>query len=392
MSPKTRGTATMAITLFVLIACSGGGDEYNEYGQLVEKTDVRVVGVDLGRAVDSQGHVIGETNSFAPSDSIYASVRTKGSSPKTVLGVRWKNSMGDEINGNNLLIRPTGDTSTLFTLHYPSLQPGNYTLETRVNGNVVKTASFTVSTTAEPYAASPAEVAQESETQRDTAEASPDTVRPFFRKTFARLTAAATSFFDRTPRNQSPFEWKGLRAGMRFSKLDRLSQPATAWKCTPFFLSSVELERNMADNDDFSAGHVDALVDTVGQRVLQVRYGVAWIPHDTARKLVDLERDMIAVAAKWDKMPGVIHHPLDPHESTTLATWDTPDSLWRATIYYSLDSHKSDRPEGLQIEELHWDQRVMASIPDSVKAQMHNPASDFYRKPANACDAVLKSP
>jgi hypothetical protein len=189
----------------------------------------------------------------------------------------------------------------------------------------------------------------------------------------------------------APFEWKGLRAGIRFSRLDRLSQPASAWKCTPYFLSSVELERNMAENHDFSAGHVVALVDTVGQRVLKVRYTVSWMPPDTARKVVDLERELIALAVKWDNMPGVIRHPPEPHKGTTFGTWDTPDSLWSARIFYYLDAHGSDRPEGLEIEELQWSERVEARITDSLKAQMHNPQSDYYRKPDTGCDAVLQS-
>ena len=195
MNPTTRVTLTMAIALLLVIAACGG-DEYTEDGQLVEKTNVRVVGVDLGRAVDSQGRVADGTDTFAPSDTVYASVRTKGSSPKTVLGVRWRNAIGDEINGNNILIRPTGDTSTLFTLRYPHLDPGHYTLDTRVNGKVVKTASFTVSTTAEPRHAPSRETSPERQTRFGA-------IRPFVRKTFAQLTAAAASLFDRVPNDQS---------------------------------------------------------------------------------------------------------------------------------------------------------------------------------------------
>src|SRR2546423_6042378 len=147
MNRTTRGTLTMAIaTLLAIAACTG--DEYTEDGQLVEKTNVRVVGVDFGRATDSLDQLTDETDTFAPSDTIYASVQTKGSSPKTVLGVRWKDPKGDEINMNNIVIRPTGDTSTLFALHHlVALDPGPYTLNMRVNGKVVRTADFTVSKT-----------------------------------------------------------------------------------------------------------------------------------------------------------------------------------------------------------------------------------------------------
>jgi hypothetical protein len=385
MNPTTRGTLIMAIApLLAIAAC--GGDEYTEDGQLVEKTNVRVVGVDLGRAVDSQGRVADGTDTFAPSDTVYASVRTKGSSPKTVLGVRWRNAIGDEINGNNILIRPTGDTSTLFTLRYPHLDPGHYTLDTRVNGKVVKTASFTVSTTAEPRPAPSREISPERQTRFGA-------IRPFIKKTFAQLTAAAASLFDRAPNDQSPFEWRGLRAGMRFSRLNRLTQLATAWKCTPYFLSSVELERNIAlESNDFSAGHVVALVDTTGQRVLKVRYTQSWIPHDTGQE-VDFERELTALAIRWDNVPGVIRHPWNAHEGPSYAEWQTPDSLWSGKIFFHQDPPAPARPEGLEIEEIQWSQRLEAGITDSLKAQMHNPASDFYRnpKPNAECDAVLQS-
>ena len=196
MNSTTRGTLTMAIALLLVIAACGG-DEYNEDGQLVEKTNVRVVGVDFGPAVDSLKRVTNETDAFAPKDTIYASVRTKGSSSKTVLGVRWKNPSGDEISTNNIVIRPAGDTSTLFPLyHLVALDTGEYTLAMRVNGKEVKTASFTVGTTGERRPISSREISQGRQTGVGA-------IRPFVRKTFAQLTAAAASLFDRVPNDQS---------------------------------------------------------------------------------------------------------------------------------------------------------------------------------------------
>jgi hypothetical protein len=197
----------MAIAaLLAVAACAGGDDEqYNENGQLVEKTDVRVVGVDLGRAVDVGEHITNETDVFAPGDTIYASVRTTGSSPKTILGVQWKNPDGDEIGGNNLLIRPRGDTSTLFAFRYmANRSTGPYTLDVRVNGKMVKTTRFVVSSTAEPRPVSivaerplwSAETPAEHQTRLAA-------IRLFARKTFARLTGAVASLFDRAPNVQS---------------------------------------------------------------------------------------------------------------------------------------------------------------------------------------------
>src|SRR4051812_20066376 len=132
-------------TLWTVVSSTDRGDEYTEDGQLVEKTDVRVTGVDFGRTVDADKRLSDTTDEFVPTDHVYASIRTKGSSQKTTLGVRWKNPAGDEINSSNVWIRPTGDTSTVFDFSQQvPWKPGRYTLVARVNGAEVKTASFTI--------------------------------------------------------------------------------------------------------------------------------------------------------------------------------------------------------------------------------------------------------
>jgi hypothetical protein len=388
---------TLALaSLLAIAACAGGDDEeYTEDGQLVEKTDVRVVGVDFGRAVNGVKHITDETDVFAPGDTMYASVRTTGSSPKTILGVRWRNAEGDEIGSNNILIRPTGDTSTLFTFRYSAGRgTGRYTLDVRVNGKVVKTAGFLVSATAEPRPVSTIAEARpdssgETHVERQTRLVA---VRFFARKTVARVTAAVSSLFERESSDQSPFEWRGLRAGMSFSKLNRLTQPAAPWKCTPLFLSEVGLERDIAlQSQDFGAGHVVAMVDTVGKRVFRVQYSVTWMPPDTGRK-VAFEREISALAVKWDDMPGVIRHPRDTTPGPTFAAWETPDSVWSAKMFYQQGAHGPARPDGFEIQEIHWGERLEASLTDSVKAQMHNPESAYYRNanPNAGCDALLK--
>jgi hypothetical protein len=384
MNPTTRGTLSIAIgALLVISACDG--DEYTEDGQLVEKTNVRVVGVDFGQQVDSSNRLTDESDTFAPSDTIYASVRTKGSSPKTVLGVRWKNATGDEINMNNIVIRPSGDTSTLFALHHlVDLDTGQYSLDMRVNGKVVKTASFTVSKTAEPHRVSSRKTTQERETSFGA-------VRPFLTKTFARLTGSVASLFDRASGDQSPFEWKGLRAGMRFSRLDRLSKPGTPWRCTPFLLSSVGLDRYTAAADnDLGGGRVIAMVDTVGQRVVSVNYSRVWTPPGTGRR-VDFERDLTGLAAKWDSMPGVIRRVHTTPEGSFLAEWTTPDSVWTAKMSYHKGLHDPKAvPEDFEIEEINWFYHVEARMSDSLKGQTRNPESAFYRTPNMACAGLLR--
>jgi hypothetical protein len=343
----------------------------------------QTVGIDLGRAVDVRGTVTDVTDIFAPTDTGYASVRTKGSSEKTILGVRWKNARGDEINGNNLVVRPTGYTSTLFTLHYPVLDPGDYTVETRVNGGVVKTSSFTVSTTAEPHRAPPKDVVED--TQRR-----PVPTRLYTRPIFARARDMIASLFDRASGDESPFEWRGLRAGMRFSRLDRLSKPASPWTCTPFMLSVVGLQRATATSgNDLGWGKLGAMVDTVGQRVVSVTFGVEWMPQDTAGRAV-FKRELAALGDEWDKMPGVIRNPVRASQGQSYARWVTPDSLWSATVWYDQGIHDSaPRASSFEIEEIRWGRHVEARVTDSLKGQMRNPESEYYRTPNTACNALV---
>src|SRR5690242_12831565 len=109
-----RRTLFLALVTCLAVTACDTGDEYTEDGQLVEKTDVRVTGVDIGRLVDSTQQTTDGADKFLPTDTVYASVRTKGASPQTVLGVRWLEPTGNFVNGDNRVIRPTGDTSTLF--------------------------------------------------------------------------------------------------------------------------------------------------------------------------------------------------------------------------------------------------------------------------------------
>jgi hypothetical protein len=176
---------------------------------------------------------------------------------------------------------------------------------------------------------------------------------------------------------------------MSFSRLNRLSQPAAPWKCAPIMLSVVGLDRSIAlESDDFGAGRVIAMVDTVGRRVLKLNYSVSWDPHDNSRTL-DFERELTALADKWDAMPGVVRHPRNEHEGPSFATWQTPDSLWSAKIFYD-QSHGVVRPEGFEIEEIKWGDRLLASVTDSMKGQMRNPQSDYYRRGNTACEELLQ--
>jgi hypothetical protein len=372
-------------SLFVACACAsscGDDTEYDENGQEVQYTDVRIVGLDLGRGVDALGNITDKTDTFAPGDTVYAVVRTTGSSPLTTLAIRWKNSSGDQLDGKNIIIRPSRDTSYLFTLNHPAaLGPGQYSLDLRVNWFVRKEAGFAVSTSAparsvaEVPRLSPLVVAQNG-----------------IEKKYDGVAAAEEDSLDPgASADQSPFEWRGIRAGMSWTKLDRISRPASQWACTPFMLSGVAVQRDIAIvHETFSAGHISGFVDTVGRRVLDVRYSQTWLKPGDARR-VAFEREMTGLAAKWDALPGVIRHPATPEQGPYFAAWETRDSVWSARMYYYMDAPPSGHPNGFEIEEIRWGDRLEKEVTDSIKGLMRNPASEYYQTPNTACTALVPS-
>jgi len=155
-------------------------------------------------------------------------------------------------------------------------------------------------------------------------------------------------------------------------------------------LSAVGLERGVAlDSKNFSAGRVQAMVDTVGQRVLNIGYSVSWMKRTDPQE-VELERELTELARKWDNLPVVAHHPPKPTSGPYSATWQTPDSLWSAMISYDVDTHGVSHPEGFEIEEVDVGRRLEAEMPDSIKGQLHNPESDYYHRPNVSCAALLQ--
>ena len=380
-----RLSLVLTLATCLLLSACDTGDEYNDDGELIEKTNVRVTGVELGRIVDSTAQTTDGADEFLPTDTVFASVRTKGASPQTMLAVGWKDSTGFEVNGDNRVIRPTGDTASLFKFHHMTpLLTGRYTLEVRVNRKVVKTRKFVVTTGAEPRSLAPDKVTRGIGPRFAG-------VKTLFASALAGVSDAIESLRDRgDTKDQSPFEWRGIRAGMSFTKLDRISNPGAPWKCTPFMLSAVGLERDIAlQSKKFSAGHINTIVDTVGKRVLTIGYSTFWMKRTDPQK-IELERELTLLARKWDALPGVIRHPATPTTGPYSASWQTPDSVWKAEIHYYGDKNGVGYPESFDIEEIEFGHRLASHLTDEMKGQLRNPQSDYYRKPNVACEALLQ--
>jgi hypothetical protein len=95
----------------------------------------RVSGIDLGKSVGADKRVTAPSSSFAPSDTIYASVATDGSSPNVTLVARWTYQDGQLVNEETQTIAPSGPAVTEFHISKPDGWPaGSYQVEVIANG------------------------------------------------------------------------------------------------------------------------------------------------------------------------------------------------------------------------------------------------------------------
>lgn len=105
-----------------------------------------VSSIELGNAIGTDKRVSLAKTTFAPADTIYASVATDGESPSVKLSVRW--TYGDEgqlVKEDTLTIAPTGPAMNEFHIAKPDGWPaGKYKVDVLVDGASVGTKEFEV--------------------------------------------------------------------------------------------------------------------------------------------------------------------------------------------------------------------------------------------------------
>lgn len=107
---------------------------------------VGVIGVTLGRAIGADKKVVAATDTFAPGDTIYASIDTQGAATTASLSVRWMFEGGQLVREESMSISPNGPATSEFHVSKPDGWPkGGYTVQILLDGVPVRTASFRVS-------------------------------------------------------------------------------------------------------------------------------------------------------------------------------------------------------------------------------------------------------
>lgn len=106
---------------------------------------VRVTGITLGRSLAADKGIADTTSAFRPSDTIYVSVETDGSSPQAMLQTRWTFQDGQVVKELSETIAPTGKVRTEFHIAKPDGWPaGKYTVAVSLNGAAAGAKDFEV--------------------------------------------------------------------------------------------------------------------------------------------------------------------------------------------------------------------------------------------------------
>jgi len=123
----------------ILVAACGGKDT-----AAPPASGVSVSSIDVGRSLTADKAIGDVTDSFRPSDTIYASIKTEGAGPAT-LRANWTYGEGKKVDDSSQTISPTGPARTEFHVSKPDGWPaGRYHLDVTLNGNSAGTKQFDV--------------------------------------------------------------------------------------------------------------------------------------------------------------------------------------------------------------------------------------------------------
>jgi hypothetical protein len=110
-----------------------------------EATEFSVEEVELGRELGDDKRVSSPATSFAPTDTIYAAVESKGAAPAVVLTARWTYEDGQLVSESTETIAPNGPAVTEFHIAKPDGWPaGKYKVQIIADGRQAAEREFEV--------------------------------------------------------------------------------------------------------------------------------------------------------------------------------------------------------------------------------------------------------
>ncbi len=135
----------LALTTFACRERADDASTTTSGGAVADARVIEVVEVDLGKGLQTDKTIRDETDDFAQRDTVYASVRTRGSADNATITARWTFQDGQVVDERSETIAPTGDANTTFFVSQPTgLARGKYTLIVLLNGAEAQRKEFEV--------------------------------------------------------------------------------------------------------------------------------------------------------------------------------------------------------------------------------------------------------
>jgi hypothetical protein len=104
-----------------------------------------VQSVEVGKQIGSDKRVTSPGTTFAPKDTIYASVATEGAAPSKTIAAKWTFGSGKLVKADSQTIAPSGPEATEYHIARPSGWPvGKYKVEISVDGSPAGSKEFEV--------------------------------------------------------------------------------------------------------------------------------------------------------------------------------------------------------------------------------------------------------
>lgn len=149
-SRRVRRATLVGLTAVsgAMLGCRAEGSEESRGDVVIERNSdpLRVIEVDLGRAIGPDNRVLEPTDEFRITDTIYASVVMLGRANSATLKARWTGESGEVIDETVRTVTPVGETIAEFHLVQPAgWQKGKYRVEILLDDAPVGREEFEVS-------------------------------------------------------------------------------------------------------------------------------------------------------------------------------------------------------------------------------------------------------
>ena len=138
-----RHLLLIAFTVLAATGCAAPGT-----GPPAAGSKLKVLAIDVGRAIGADKRVTAPAAAFAPDDTIYTSVVTDGKVARATLSARWMHQ-GALLEETAQEIAPKGTAVSEFHVANPAgWAPGDYRVEILIDGRVVGDRPFRVDASA----------------------------------------------------------------------------------------------------------------------------------------------------------------------------------------------------------------------------------------------------